>query len=109
MNNAMSDELTPLSRGPIAVSVPTVAPLESADSNTISDDQFITELNRLRELRIFLNNEAVVINMTDSDSHTLGALFTLKRGLRGRSPTALEWTLVDHFNQRFLTISPKLK
>jgi hypothetical protein len=69
--------------------------------NDICDRDFVTDLNRLRNLKSFLNNEAVVLTMSDGDSRTLGDLFTLRFGFNGRSPTGLEWTRLDRFNQIF--------
>jgi hypothetical protein len=69
--------------------------------NIINDDEFMTDLHRLRQLRSFLNNEAVVLGLSPSDSETLGYLFTLKAGFRGRPPTSQEWTSLDNFNQLF--------
>jgi len=73
----------------------------SVPGNIINDDEFMTDLYRLRQLRSFLNNEAVVLGLSPSDSETLGYLFTLKAGFRGRPPTVGEWTALDNFNQLF--------
>lgn len=77
------------------------APSNPASNNDICDSEFITELNRLRNLKGFLNNEAVVLAMSDADSKALGELFTLRANSKGRSPTGQEWTEVDKFNQLF--------
>jgi hypothetical protein len=79
--------------------VDTAAP--KPPGNAINDSQFITELNRLRNLKGFLNNEAVVLGLSDVDSNVLGDLFTLTESYRGRSPTGAEWTKLDQFNQLF--------
>jgi hypothetical protein len=73
----------------------------SVPRNIINDDEFMTGLYRLRQLRSFLNNEAVVLGLSPADSETLGYLFTLKSGFRGRPPTGGEWTALDNFNQLF--------
>src|ERR1041385_2271367 len=70
-------------------------------NNRINDSQFMTEVNRLRNLKSFLNNEAIVLGMSGSDSKALGDLFTLVESSSGRSPTSGEGTRLDSFSQMF--------
>jgi hypothetical protein len=73
----------------------------TAAANGINDSEFIAQLNKLRSLKSFLNNEAVVLAMPDSDTKALGDLFTLTLSFRGRSPTGSEWAELDKFSQLF--------
>ena len=85
-------------------SSPTRSFISRRDPNGINDYQFITELNRLRKLRGFLNNEAVFVGLSSDQAKTLATLFTLKDWYGGRSPTTFEWQNVDFFNQLFFSI-----
>jgi hypothetical protein len=95
--NVVSFELPDTENTPDGLGPPPATPV----ANGISDDQFITELNRLRSLRSFLNNEAVTLAMSEADTRALGDLFTLTLNSRGRQPTGTEWSELDRFNQLF--------
>lgn len=96
-------------RNVVSIGLPDGAPESAGGENSeaksagnhINDSGFITDLNRLRSLKSFLNNEAVVLPMSEDDSRALGDLFTLTPSFRGRPPTGVEWSELDRFNQLF--------
>src|SRR5437016_9231630 len=66
----------------------------------IGNQEFMTSLPRLRELRSFLQKEA--INIEDDEGHPLsfGGLNQLQLGYAGREPTLAEWTQLESLTQR---------
>lgn len=65
----------------------------------INDDRFIKDLNRLKDLRSFLIQEAVVVAASDSRALEFGRLNQLQYNMlndgRGRDPTPEEWSQVE--------------
>lgn len=81
---------------------------EEADlDKRINNRQFINDIQQLRDLSSFMNNEAIPVVLSDRDMEAMGELFTLSlgesllstRGYRGRAPTASEWAAVAKYNQ----------
>jgi hypothetical protein len=76
------------------------APQQDADElkihsskTLISDQQFMEDLTRLRDLRSFLIREAV---KADFNATSFGKLNLLCYSEKGRPPTAEEWEQVEH-------------
>jgi hypothetical protein len=74
---------------------------ESGDSKDfcICDQKFIDDLARLKRLRDFLMQEAVVIPPEESCFMSFGELNLLKIGSDGRAPTEKEWTELEDRTQ----------
>jgi hypothetical protein len=93
---------------PSPVSAFTFAPRQPGsdadDVKKISDGQFMTEVQRLRDLSSFLNNEAVVVSLPEEDMQIMGYLFTLVESSRGRAPTGPEWAAVAKYNRLLFQI-----
>jgi len=71
---------------------------EAAESNDVSDEHFIRDLNRLKELRSFLIQEAINFG-PDEDTLSFGRLNLLQYKYGGRSPTQEEWSDVEQLTQ----------
>jgi hypothetical protein len=74
----------------------------------INDEHFMRDLNRLKELRSFLIQEAINIS-PDDDSTVLsfGTLNQLRRppvGELGRAPTLQEWSDVERYTQNLFRL-----
>jgi uncharacterized membrane protein YozB (DUF420 family) len=73
----------------------------------VDDPYFWNELQRLRELRAFLTQEAVPMVAKDGTAISLGILNRLRFDeRRGRSPTAQEWTDVERLTQTLFGLLP---
>jgi hypothetical protein len=80
----------------------------------INDERFITDLNRLKELRSFLIQEAVTIGSSDSSALEFGQLNLLRYNPLpdniGRDPTEDEWNQVErHTRILFGLLTPTLR
>jgi hypothetical protein len=74
---------------------------KEADSEAVfvNDAQFITDLERLKQLRSFLIQEAININAEDSNHLSFGGLNLLRFRFDGRAPTEEEWVTVEFHTQ----------
>jgi hypothetical protein len=68
-------------------------------SNSINDEHFIRDLNRLKELRSFLIQEAIFLGPDESSTLQFGRLNLLRHREDGRSPTQNEWSEVERLTQ----------
>ncbi len=77
------------------------APVAPVNGNKINDQCFINDLQRLKDLRTFLIQEAICIGPEPAGAATLsfGKLDGLQFDLNGRPPTAEEWTQVENHSQ----------
>ena len=67
-----------------------------------SDCEFLTELGRLHKLTNFVNNQAVLLPLSEDDSWAMGELLKLNpngTAKGGRSSTVVEWKTVTKYNQ----------
>jgi len=69
------------------------------DNNLINDKKFIRDLDRLKELRSFLVEEAPNLIPEDSTALSLGRLNLLQYRSDGREPTQEEWSDVELHTQ----------
>jgi hypothetical protein len=80
-----------------------VVTLGTADDKTdqimIEDWEFIQNLERLKKLRSFLQQEAVYIHPEDSTALSFGKLNLLQGGYPGRAPTQEEWSALEFHTQ----------
>jgi hypothetical protein len=65
----------------------------------ISDEQFIKDLRKLKELRSFLIEQAVQLQPTESASISFGKLNLLRFRDDGRVPNVEEWELLETLTQ----------
>jgi hypothetical protein len=96
-----------------ALSVPDLSGISDASGVTtlINDERFIKDLNKLRDLRSFLIQEAIPIG---SDSIEFGRLNLLRHNIFpdrfGRSPTEEEWSQVESYTRiLFGLLTPSLR
>jgi hypothetical protein len=76
----------------------------------INDVQFIKDLERLKELRSFLLQEAITISPEDSTSLSFGRLNLLRYRFDGRAPTEEEWSEVElHTRSLFRLLTDPLR
>lgn len=73
-------------------------------SPAINDLAFIRDLERLKELRSFLIQEAVYVDATESKALSFGRLNLLHYSEKGRSPTEREWTAVEQTTQALFAL-----
>ena len=69
---------------------------EGSESIDISDEFFIKDLKRLKELRSFLIEQAVCMDALSSHVTSFGRLNRLRYHPKGRMPTEAEWTTVEN-------------
>jgi hypothetical protein len=69
------------------------------DPYSINDEQFIKDLQELKNLRSFLIKEAVKLQPTDQNAFAFGALNLLRYNPFGRIPTEQEWSKVELLTQ----------
>src|SRR5579871_5639012 len=77
----------------------TERPSQAGTGEDISDEQFMEDLNRLKELRSFLIQQAVHLKSTESGTTSFGALNSLRYRKGGRSPTRDEWNALETLTQ----------
>jgi hypothetical protein len=76
----------------------------------INDEDFIRALNRLKELRSVLIEEALHGDPGKSEAFSLGHLNLLRHHDGGRQPTVEEWQLVEkNTDTLFLLMTPPLR
>ena len=76
----------------------------------INDETFYASLQRLKDLRNFLYQEAVPVDPTGAAALEMGNLSTLYRHREGRAPTVQEWNQVEKQTQAiFLSLTPALR
>jgi hypothetical protein len=66
-----------------------------ATPNDISDEQFIKDLQKLKELRSFLIEQAIQLQPTETASISFGKLNLLRFRDDGRVPNEEEWELLE--------------
>jgi hypothetical protein len=71
------------------------------DQNEIRDEQFMRDLQKLRQLRTFLNEQAIPLRRQDGTSLSFGSLNSLRSNFlqRGRYPDSKEWTELEKLTE----------
>src|SRR5215469_15165713 len=96
----MSDSNEP-SAGLIALHDPGSAERRelSLSSPDISDSQFMADLQKLKDLRSFLIEQAIQLKPTESGTISFKGLNLLRLKPGGRSPTPEEWESLETLTQ----------
>jgi hypothetical protein len=76
-------------------------------ADCISDAQFEENLDRLRELRSFVLDDAIEVEEDKSDALKFGRLNNLKCRSDGRPPTEEEWCLLEDQMQKLFRLLPQ--
>ncbi len=85
-------------------------PPHSNSDDAINDDDFMCSIHRLKELRDFLNQEAIPVTPDKTDPLPATALFRLHSSKSGRAPTDMEWAAVDvHLQRRLALLTDPLR
>jgi|SRR5215470_17061467 len=73
--------------------------VEERQDIRINDEQCISDLQRLKDLRSFFIQEAVNVDRADASSLAFGRLNLLRFNHSGRAPTEEEWKRVEYHTQ----------
>jgi hypothetical protein len=89
---------------------PGLTPPASSSEDAINDQDFICSVNRLKELRAFLNQEAIPVTPDNSDHLPVADLYRLRYSDTGRAPKQNEWASVEfHLQKLFGLLSAPLR
>jgi hypothetical protein len=82
------------------------SPERTRDPNSpysIDDAQFMADLQKLKDLRSFLIEQAVQLKLTDSTELYFGDLNLLHLSIGGRAPTREEWESLEALTQKLFS------